>query len=58
MSEWGNPVTLVIIAIRIHRIVRRTQGTETSKYLKEKKSTEIPLVAVSERGGALKLVVC
>jgi hypothetical protein len=28
----------------------RTQGTETSKYLKEKKSTETPLVAASERG--------
>ena len=28
----------------------RTQGTETSKYLEEKKSTEIPSVAASERG--------
>ena len=27
-----------------------TQGTEPSKYLKEKKSIEIPLVAASERG--------
>ena len=27
-----------------------TQGTETSKYLEEKKSNEIPLVAASERG--------
>ena len=27
-----------------------TQGTETSKYLKEKKSIETPLVAASERG--------
>ena len=27
-----------------------TRGTETSQYLEEKKSTEIPLVAVSERG--------
>ena len=27
-----------------------TQGTETSKYLEEKKSIEIPLVAASERG--------
>ena len=33
---------------------RRTRGTETSKYPKEKKSTEIPLVAASERGAALK----
>ena len=29
-----------------------TQGTETSKYLEEKKSKEIPLVAASERGRA------
>jgi len=29
-----------------------TQGSETSQYLKEKKSTEIPLVAASERGEA------
>ena len=30
----------------------RTQGTETSKYLQEKKSKEIPLVAASEMGKA------
>ena len=29
-----------------------TGGTETSQYLEEQKSTEIPLVVVSERGGA------
>ena len=28
----------------------RTQGSETSQYLKEEKSTEILLVAASERG--------
>ena len=33
-------------------IVKQTQGTETSKYLKEKKTTVIPLVAASERGTA------
>ena len=32
--------------------VERTQGTETSKYLKEKKATAIPSVAASERGSA------
>ena len=32
--------------------VERTQGTETSKYLQEEKSTEIPSVAASERGRA------
>ena len=30
----------------------RTQGSETSQYLQEKKSIEIPLVAASERGRA------
>jgi hypothetical protein len=29
-----------------------TQGTETSKYLQEEKSSEIPQVAASERGRA------
>ena len=40
----------------IHRLGKRTRGTETSKYPEEKKSTEIPLVAASERGLALKLI--
>ena len=31
---------------------RRTQGTETSKYLQEKKTTVIPPVAASDRGTA------
>ena len=30
--------------------VERTQGTETSKYLEEKKKTLIPSVAASESG--------
>ena len=34
------------------RNARATQGTETSQYLEEKKSTETPLVAASERGRA------
>ena len=33
---------------------KRTRRTETSKYPEEKKSIEIPLVAASERGVALK----
>ncbi len=33
----------------------RTRGTETSQYPEEKKSTEIPLVAASERGTAQHL---
>lgn len=32
--------------------MRRTGGTETSQYPEEKKSTEIPPVAASERGRA------
>ena len=31
-------------------VARRTRGTETSQYLEEKTSTEIPLVVASERG--------
>ena len=30
---------------------RGTRGTDTSKYPEEKKSTEIPQVVASERGG-------
>jgi hypothetical protein len=30
----------------------RTRGTETSKYPREEKSIEMPLVAASEQGGA------
>ena len=37
--------------------MRRTGGTETSKYPEEKKSTEIPKVAASEIGLALKLLM-
>ena len=35
---------------RRSRNTRATQGTETSQYLEEKKSTETPSVAASERG--------
>ena len=34
--------------------VKRTQGTETSKYLKEKKSNETPKVVASELGRGQK----
>ncbi len=37
---------------------RRTRRTETSKYPEEKKSTEISLVAASEREAALKRYMC
>lgn len=32
--------------------MKRTQGSETSQYLEEEKSKEIPLVAASEGGRA------
>ena len=37
--------------------MKRTRGTETSKYPQEKKSAEILLVAASESGTALKLFI-
>ena len=37
--------------------MRQTGGTETSKYPEEEKSTEIPVVAASETGAALKLLL-
>ena len=37
--------------------MRQTGRTETSKYPEEKKSTEIPKVAASEIGLALKLLM-
>ena len=36
---------------------KRTEGTETSKYLEEEKTTVIPLVAASERGRAQTMEV-
>jgi hypothetical protein len=36
---------------------RQTQGTETSKYLQEKKTIVIPPVVASERGIAQTMVV-
>ena len=47
MSEWGNPAHMCVTLKR-----EPTQGTETSKYLQERKSNETPSVAASERGRA------
>jgi len=46
ISEWENPMAMS------HEPGNRwpTQGTETSKYLQEKKETSITLVAASEEG--------
>ena len=45
----GQPNTLKMY---YRSIAGRTQGTETSKYLKEEKSKEIARVVVSEIAGA------
>jgi hypothetical protein len=56
MSEWGNPASLCkqMASPADECIVRvgPTQGTETSQYLEERKSTETPSVAASESGRA------
>jgi len=49
--KWG-PTPNYLVKDSYHLLVGRTQGSETSQYLKEEKSTEIPLVAASERGTA------
>ena len=49
MPEWGNP-TGGDAGHPERKRGKPTRGTETSQYLVEKKSTEILLVAVSERG--------
>ena len=46
------------IAIYIILSRKRTQGSETSQYLQEKKSTEIPKVVANEMGTALKSIGC
>ncbi len=38
------------IELSIYQFGKLTQGTETSKYLQERKSKETPLVVVSESG--------
>ena len=43
----GKPSHLKVV---IRFIRRQTLGTETSQYREEEKSTEIPIVAVSEVG--------
>jgi hypothetical protein len=59
MSEWGNPASISWSSQAEYiGLAKRTWRTETSKYPEEKKSTEIPLVAASERGLALKLRRC
>ena len=52
--RMGQPVKANTLTLAAESIgsTERTQETETSKYLQEEKSTEIFLVAASEREGA------
>ena len=53
MPEWGNPGDECRLSVTESiGDVKPTRGSETSQYLQEKTSTEIPLVAASEWGGA------
>ena len=51
MPEWGNPAGREVGHPERKRR-KPTRGTETSQYPEEQKSTEILLVAASERGTA------
>jgi hypothetical protein len=57
MTEWGNPANREVRHPERKR-GKPTRGTETSQYLEEKKSTEILLVAVSERGRGQTVGAC
>ena len=48
----GEPVPFGTSYLESIRGGKLTQGTEPSKYLEEKKSKEIPIVAASEMGTA------
>jgi hypothetical protein len=47
VSEWGNPASVMT---RHSLRGEPTRGTETSQYLEEEKSREIPQVEAIERG--------
>lgn len=51
--RMGKPDTIYCIIIKwIYSLIKQTEGNETSEYLEEKKSNEIPLVVASEKGRA------
>ena len=53
IRAWKAAISLgELLNERRSQDTRATQGTETSQYLEEKKSTETPSVAASERGSA------
>ena len=50
---WPNGETRWVVRLIIcSQEQKRTEGTETSQYLEEEKSTEMPRVAASEIGPA------
>lgn len=53
VSEWGNPAGWRPVTYSYGQ----TQGTETSKYLKEKKEKSISLVVASEQETAQTVIV-
>ncbi len=57
MPEWGNPAGREAGHPERKR-GKPTRGTETSQYPEEQKSTEILLVAVSERGTGQTVGAC
>src|SRR5207237_9034446 len=57
IPRWPNGATrLVVRPVICSQGQRQTQGTETSQYLEEEKSIEMPSVAASERGSGLNRV--
>ena len=57
MPEWGNPAGREA-GHPARKRGKPTRGTETSQYPEEQKSTEILLVAVSERGRGQTVGAC
>ena len=57
IRRYPNGATQHVEDMLLRFIGEQTQGTETSKYLKEEKTKVIPLVAASERGTAQTSVV-
>ena len=46
----GQPTASAVSSSELSSCWKRTEGTETSKYLQDKKSIEIPPVVASEKG--------
>ena len=55
--RMGQPTRKGIVT-PIHNVTRQTRGTETSQYLEEQTSTEIPRVVASESGTGQWFICC